>query len=109
MTCESKEELIALWEQLFVDGEVVMPADLPASVRGGAGASEAPAGLTELHRIDLSMTYKEAKRAWLDRFEDAYVTALLEAHDGNVSAAAAQAGMDRRSIQRILKRRRERE
>ena len=25
VTCESKEELIALWEQLFVDGEVLMP------------------------------------------------------------------------------------
>lgn len=91
------------------EGEVVMPADLPATVRTGSGVAKALPDLTEARQVDLSMSYKDAKRAWLDRFEDVYVTALLDAHNGNVSAAADQAGMDRRSIQRILKRRRERE
>ena len=93
----------------LVEGDVVGTADLPAKVRSGAGDGSPYPSQTEAEAIDLRMPYKEAKRAWLDRFEDAYVTALLEQHGGNVSAAAAQAGMDRRSIQRILKRRRERD
>jgi len=93
----------------LVEGEVVTPADLPATVRSDVGVIQPAPTQTESTPIDLSMTYKEAKRAWLDRFEDAYVTAMLEAHSGNVSAAAEQAQMDRRSIQRILKRRRERD
>ena len=54
-------------------------------------------------RIDLP--YMEARRLWLDDFQQRYVEAILEAHAGNVSAAARAAGMDRRSIQRILGRR----
>ena len=53
-------------------------------------------------RIDLP--YMEARRLFLDDFQQRYVEAVLEAHSGNVSAAARAAGMDRRSIQRIVKR-----
>ncbi|MEZ4238511.1 MAG: sigma-54 dependent transcriptional regulator [Myxococcota bacterium] len=53
-------------------------------------------------RIDLP--YMEARRLFLDDFQQRYVEAMLEAHQGNVSAAARAAGMDRRSIQRIVKR-----
>ncbi|MEQ1505154.1 MAG: sigma-54 dependent transcriptional regulator [Myxococcota bacterium] len=53
-------------------------------------------------RIDLP--YMEARRLFLDDFQQRYVEAVLEGHDGNVSAAARAAGMDRRSIQRIVKR-----
>ena len=53
-------------------------------------------------RVDLP--YKEARRLYLDSFQRAYVRGVLESHDGNISRAARAAGMDRRSIQRILKR-----
>jgi DNA-binding NtrC family response regulator len=53
-------------------------------------------------RIDLE--YMEARRLFLDDFQQRYVEAVLDAHEGNVSAAARAAGMDRRSIQRIVKR-----
>jgi DNA-binding NtrC family response regulator len=53
-------------------------------------------------RIDLP--YMDARRLFLDDFQQRYVEAVLEAHEGNVSAAARAAGMDRRSIQRIQKR-----
>lgn len=93
----------------LVSGDTVTPADLPATVQANGGLRDGTPASPESVSVDLSMTYKDAKRAWLDRFEDAYVTAMLEAHDGNVSAAADQAGMDRRSIQRILKRQRDRD
>ena len=53
-------------------------------------------------RIDLP--YMDARRLFLDDFQQRYVEAILDAHGGNVSAAARAAGMDRRSIQRIMKR-----
>jgi DNA-binding NtrC family response regulator len=53
-------------------------------------------------RVDLP--YMDARRLFLDDFQQRYVEAMLEAHQGNVSAAARAAGMDRRSIQRIVKR-----
>ncbi|MEQ1570980.1 MAG: sigma 54-interacting transcriptional regulator, partial [Myxococcota bacterium] len=53
-------------------------------------------------RIDLD--YMDARRLFLDDFQQRYVEAVLESCDGNVSAAARTAGMDRRSIQRIVKR-----
>jgi len=53
-------------------------------------------------RTDLP--YMEARRLFLDDFQQRYVETILEEHDGNVSAAARAAGMDRRSIQRIMKR-----
>ena len=93
----------------LVSGDTVTPADLPATVQANGGLRDGPPASPESVSVDLSMTYKDAKRAWLDRFEDAYVTAMLEAHNGNVSAAANQADMDRRSIQRILKRQRDRD
>jgi transcriptional regulator of acetoin/glycerol metabolism len=53
-------------------------------------------------RVDLP--YKAAKRAWLEHFETEYIIKLLEGHDGNISQAARTAGIDRKSIQRLMKR-----
>ena len=54
--------------------------------------------------IRTDLPYMDAKRKWLEVFEEGYVTAILEHTNGNVSAAAREANMDRKSIQRILKR-----
>lgn len=56
--------------------------------------------------LRLDLPYMEARRLFLDEFQFRYVEAQLDAADGNISAAARAAGMDRRSIQRILARRR---
>jgi hypothetical protein len=41
---------------------------------------------------------------WSDWFDELYMQRLLDAHGGNVSAAARAAGIDRKSIQRMMKR-----
>lgn len=41
---------------------------------------------------------------WLEVFEFAYISRALKEHKGNVSHAARAAGIDRKSIQRLLKR-----
>ena len=54
--------------------------------------------------IHYDLPYKKAKRLWLEVFEFAYISALLKGHDGNISHAARAAGIDRKSIQRLMKR-----
>jgi DNA-binding NtrC family response regulator len=53
---------------------------------------------------DLSdLPFKEAKERLVDVFEREYVTRLLERHGGNVSRAAAEAGLDRNYLARLAK------
>ncbi len=77
------------------------PTAAPAAAAGSPGATGAgglPVG------IHYELPYKKAKRLWLEVFEYAYITALLKEHDGNISHAARAAGIDRKSIQRLMKR-----
>jgi two-component system response regulator HydG len=80
-------------------GRLVGRIHLPARFR-----VERPGELNPVGKVRTDLPYIEARRQYLDRFQRQYVTAILEEHDGNVSRAATAAGMDRRSIQRILKR-----
>ena len=91
-------------------GNRVRIEDLPARMQRSAPDvphTEGVAAAAAAIRIDLP--YMEARRVFMDDFQLRYVEAQLEAADGNVSAAARAAGMDRRSIQRILARRNETE
>jgi DNA-binding NtrC family response regulator len=54
--------------------------------------------------IDPKVPFKVAKQDLTDEFERRYIRALLEAHGGNISAAARAAGIDRMSIHKILNR-----
>ncbi len=98
----------------LAEGPVVQADDLPHFVRSAlpevplhsaasasVGAALAGTGGPAV-RVDLP--YKAAKRAWLEHFETEYIIKLLEAHDGNISQAARTAGIDRKSIQRLMKR-----
>jgi two-component system, NtrC family, response regulator GlrR len=51
----------------------------------------------------VQLPFKEAKERLLDVFEKRYVEHLLDKHDGNVSRAAAEAGVDRNHLARIAK------
>ncbi|MDC0676239.1 sigma 54-interacting transcriptional regulator [Sorangium sp. wiwo2] len=54
--------------------------------------------------VDASVPYAEARDRVLADFERRYFEALLRAHDGKVSRAAAAAGLDRRYLYRLLHR-----
>ncbi len=47
---------------------------------------------------------RAAKSQVIEQFEQSYLTDLLTAHSGNVTQAAKQAGKDRRTLQRLLRR-----
>jgi two-component system, NtrC family, response regulator GlrR len=52
--------------------------------------------------IDVTVPLKSARDAWLVAFERTYLTSMLAEHDGNVSAAARAAGVDRVHFYRLL-------
>jgi len=92
-------------------GPEVRLADLPPRVRGGTATRFTPAppaaGVSaagSLPGIRYDLPYKKAKRLWLEVFEYSYISQLLKAHTGNISHAARSAGIDRKSIQRLMKR-----
>jgi DNA-binding NtrC family response regulator len=54
--------------------------------------------------VDEGAAYKEAKRRVVNEFEREYVRRALARHNGNVSAAAREAGLDRKSFWLIARR-----
>ncbi len=91
-------ELQNVMERAVVLAEVEMinPVELPASLRL---PQKAPAALVADH-----LSLKKAKRQWLEAFEREYLVALLKKHQGNISQAAKTAGVDRKTIHRLIKR-----
>jgi DNA-binding NtrC family response regulator len=71
---------------------VLHAAARPPAATATAGAPGATAGLA-LH---------EAREQWMRTFEGAYLRDLLEAHGGNISAAAKAAGIDRKTFHRLV-------
>jgi transcriptional regulator of acetoin/glycerol metabolism len=51
-------------------------------------------------RADLPL--KDAKARWMEVLEGAYLRDLLARHDGNISAAAKAAGIDRKTFHRLV-------
>ncbi len=54
--------------------------------------------------VDVSVPFKNAKQTVISEFEKRYISRLLAQHDGNISAAARAAGIDRMSIHKMLHR-----
>lgn len=54
--------------------------------------------------IDLDVPFKVARERVTEMFEQSYLKAMLEMTDGNVTRAADLAGVDRKLIQRAIKR-----
>jgi putative PEP-CTERM system response regulator len=81
---------------VLAEHEGLLPEDLPEHIRvreAGAVAAES--------RPDLPM--KRAKDEWTRTFEKEYLRSLLRRHQGNISQAARAAGVDRKTIHRLLK------
>ena len=76
---------------VVADGPLITEADLDLG-RGGAAAT-----------VDLTRPFQAQKREVIDRFERQYLRALVEAHQGNLAAAARQAGMDRKNLWLLLR------
>jgi two-component system response regulator HydG len=73
---------------------VVREEDLPDALR------EAP---TRTIQVDVGEAYDDAKNRVLDDFQRQYFTSLLAQEKNNISRVALRAGVDRKTIYRILK------
>ncbi|MEQ8981008.1 MAG: sigma 54-interacting transcriptional regulator [Deltaproteobacteria bacterium] len=94
---------------------VVERAVLLAAVRPGQGLEigqlattnrtkpEAPRPAAPAPSFDPTLSFTQSKERWVDAREQAYVHWLLDGHDGNVSAAARAARMDRKYLHKLIK------
>ncbi len=79
-------------------------ADLGESRPSSPVVDDAGGGATRQSNPDvLDLPFKDAKAQLVEAFEREYLTALLARHHGNISRAAAEAGIDRNYIHRLVK------
>lgn len=87
-------------------GDLVEPIEARSSFAGAKHAVGAT-GDSIAAILALGLPYSDARKRANDEFDQRYVEHLLNQHDGNVTRAAAAAGVGRRYFQRIKARRRE--
>jgi DNA-binding NtrC family response regulator len=87
----------------LADSDTIMPGDLPEHVQEGGIPRRGDAGLPRDAALEAtSLPLKEAKEQWMGVLEASYLRQLLERHDGNISAAAKTAGIDRKTFHRLI-------
>jgi DNA-binding NtrC family response regulator len=90
----------------LAEGDTITPRDLPDHVLVGAGrpaapgAAALPAEAQAVGTADVGL--KEAKERWMAVLEASYLRDLLGRHQGNISAAAKAAGIDRKTFHRLI-------
>lgn len=77
----------------LTENETIQSEDLPVSIRKSETYSPIPGYLS----------FREAKREWVNKFENRYLQDLLKRNNGNISRAAKAAGLNRKTIYRLLK------
>src|SRR4051812_23099707 len=78
-------------------------ADLGENRPSSPAVDESGAGQRQSNPDVLELPFKDAKAQLVEAFEREYLTALLARHHGNISRAAAEAGIDRNYIHRLVK------
>jgi DNA-binding NtrC family response regulator len=79
----------------FSEGEEILPTHLPPRVRGQDRTGPLP--------FNEHLSFKDAKEQLLENFEREYVTSVLARCEGNLSRAARESGLHRKSIERLVK------
>ncbi len=89
----------------FCEGDLIDMQALPeALLDGNLEATVEPTPTDGLPLPDSDLSFREAKDQLIDAFERRYLEDLLERCEGNLSKAARNAGVDRKTIARMLKR-----
>lgn len=103
----------------FADGCQIQPSDLPASIREATSFSDGVSvshdrsfatlkdkseiGKPSVADADFSLSFKDAKEAVLESFEKEYLIRYLRQYHGNMSQTAAAAGIDRKTLYRLIR------
>lgn len=88
------------------DSDTIGRNDLHLNSALGPAPASTPvmsAGGDNVFGVDLEESYKDAKQRVVDHFEAAYMSRLIDAHDGNISQAARTAGLTRYHLRELLK------
>ncbi len=83
----------------LADGNVIHRADVASEGDGFRGTRD------ERRALDLSGTFADAKSRAVERFESAYLAALMKRANGNLSRAARDADIARHHLRDLLKKR----
>jgi len=89
----------------LAEDETITRRDLPDSVLVPMAARPGPLpGGPDLSGPDAGadLPLKDAKARWMEVLEGTYLRDLLARHDGNISAAAKAAGIDRKTFHRLV-------
>lgn len=87
----------------FCDSDQIEVSHLPEYLQGISSQMSEDDGAGVDVDVDVSVPFKEAKEQWIENFEKDYLIKLLKKNDLNISQAAKEAGIDRKSVQRLLK------
>ncbi|MEZ4846539.1 MAG: helix-turn-helix domain-containing protein [Bdellovibrionota bacterium] len=88
----------------FADNDLLDVSHLPDYLKDGGSMQVRESSLgSSTQELDASLPFKEAKEKWVENFEKDYLIKILKNNDLNISKAAKEAGIDRKSIQRLLK------
>ncbi len=82
---------------LLASGNMIWPTDIPTE--NGQGR---PGHVLTMPCVS-HLPYKKAKEEIIGRFSEVYLTKALQESKGNVTAAAKKCGLERQSLQRLLK------
>ena len=80
---------------LFSATDEIFPADIEP-VQSGTQ--------TQLSDRDIDLPYRQAKQQVLNRFHHSYIANLLNRHNGNVTRAAGECGLERQALQQVMRR-----
>jgi transcriptional regulator of acetoin/glycerol metabolism len=86
----------------FSNGDHIDLQALPDALRAARPTHATP--VPAPHASTSGLTYHEAKEQLIDVFEKRYLEDLVERCEANLSRAAREAGVDRKTIARMLKR-----
>jgi transcriptional regulator with GAF, ATPase, and Fis domain len=87
----------------FSENDQIDVSHLPDYLKDAHGGVRESSLGSSTQELDASLPFKEAKEKWVENFEKDYLIKILKNNDLNISKAAKEAGIDRKSIQRLLK------
>ncbi|NCG21864.1 MAG: FHA domain-containing protein [Rhodobacterales bacterium] len=88
----------------FSEGDLIDLQSLPDALRDRDGTPGSPSTGTTLDLPEAGLGYHDAKERLIEGFERRYLEDLLGRCAGNLSKAAREAGVDRKTVARMLKR-----
>jgi len=84
------------WAVIFSKGEMITPGDFKYEPKYLPSSDDMIQNLSKI-------SYKEARKNILERFNIKYISELLKECSGNVSLAAKKAGLERQSLQHLIR------